>query len=56
MLVVSLRVADVFPGQKRPPKIRLRSQATLWGVNFGFWSHLGWSGQNAIIHGRKGLL
>ena len=26
------------------------------GVNFGFWSHLGCSGQNAIIFSRKGLL
>ena len=26
------------------------------GVNFGFWSHLGCSGQNAIILSRKGLL
>ena len=27
----------------------------LWGVNFGFWSHLGCSGQNTIIFSRKGL-
>ena len=27
----------------------------LRGVNFGFWSHLGCSGQNAIIFSRKGL-
>ena len=26
------------------------------GVNFGFWSHLGCSGQNAKIFSRKGLL
>ena len=25
------------------------------GVNFGFWSHLGRSGQNAIIFNHKGL-
>ena len=25
-------------------------------VNFGFWSHLGCSGQNAIIFSRKGLV
>ena len=25
-------------------------------VNFGFWSHLGRSGQNAIIFSRKGLV
>ena len=29
---------------------------SLRGVNFGFWSHLGCSGQNAIIFGRKGLV
>ena len=26
------------------------------GVNFGFWSHLGCSGQNAIISSREGLV
>ena len=25
------------------------------GVNFGFWSHLGCFGHNAIIFSRKGL-
>ena len=29
---------------------------SLRGVNFGFWSHLGCSGQNAIIFGREGLV
>ena len=29
---------------------------SLTGVNFGFWSHLGCSGQNAIICSREGLL
>jgi len=28
---------------------------SLRGVTFGFWSHLGCSGQNAIIFSRKGL-
>ena len=28
---------------------------SLRGVNFGFWSHLGCSGQNAVIFSRKGL-
>ena len=26
------------------------------GVNFGFWSHLGCTGQNAIIFSREGLV
>ena len=26
------------------------------GVNFGFWGHLGCSGQNAIILSREGLV
>ena len=26
------------------------------GVNFGFWSHLGCSGQSAIIFSREGLV
>ena len=29
---------------------------SLRGVKFGFWSHLGCSGQNAIIRSREGLL
>ena len=29
---------------------------SLRGVNFGFWSHLGCSGQTAIICSREGLL
>ena len=29
---------------------------SLRGINFGFWSHLGCSGQNAIIFSRKGLV
>ena len=28
---------------------------SLKGVNFGFWSHIGCSGQKAIIFSRKGL-
>ena len=29
---------------------------SLRGVNFGFWSHLGCSGQNALIFSREGLV
>ena len=29
---------------------------SLRGVNFGLWSHLGCSGQNAIIFSREGLV
>ena len=29
---------------------------SLRGVNFGFWSHLGCSEQNAIIFSREGLI
>ena len=29
---------------------------SLSGVNLGFWSHLGRSGQNAIIFNREGLV
>ena len=29
---------------------------SLKGVNFGFWSHLGCSEQNAIIFSREGLV
>ena len=29
---------------------------SLMGTNFGFWSRLGFSGQNAIIFSREGLV
>ena len=29
---------------------------SLRGVNFGFWSHLGFSGKNVIIFSREGLV
>ena len=29
---------------------------SLRGVNFGFWSHLGYSGQNAIIFSSEGIV
>ena len=29
---------------------------SLRGVNFGFWSHLGCSGQNTTIFSREGLV
>ena len=29
---------------------------SLKGVNFGFWSHLGCSGQNAFIFSREGTI
>ena len=29
---------------------------SLRGISFGFWSHLGCSGQNAIIFSREGLV
>ena len=29
---------------------------SLRGVNFGFWSRLGFSGQNVIIFSRQGLV
>ena len=29
---------------------------SLRGLNFGFWSHLGCSGQNAIIFSHEGLV
>ena len=29
---------------------------SLWGVNFGFWSHLGCSGKNSIIFSSEGLI
>ena len=32
----------------------MKGDVSLKGVNFGFWSHLGCSGQNAIMFRREG--
>ena len=37
-------------------KVVVMLVVSLRGVNFGFWSHLGCSGQNAIIFSREGLV
>ena len=55
----------LFPGflGKRPegggtPHMKVVGMlvVSLRGENFGFWSHLGCSGQNAIIFSREGLV
>ena len=45
------------PGEGGTPPIKWVGMlvVSLRGVNFGFWSHLGCSGQNAIIFSREGL-
>ena len=43
-------------GGRTPMKRVGMLMVSLRGVNFGFWSHLRSSGQNAIICGREGLL
>ena len=43
-------------GRGVPYKKGRDAVVSLGGVNFGFWSHLGCFGQNAIICSREGLL
>ena len=44
------------PGEETPHMKRVGMLVvSLRGVNFRFWSHLGCSGQNAIIFSREGL-
>ena len=46
-----------YPGRGTPHmKVVGMLVVSLRGVNFGFWSHLGCSGQNAIIFSRDGLV
>ena len=46
------------PGGEGTPHIKRVGKlvVSLRGENFGFWSHLGCSGQNAIIFSREGLV
>ena len=46
------------PGEGGGPHIKGVGMlvVSLRGINFGFWSHLGCSGQNAIIFSREGLV
>ena len=59
---VTMRAAlfciDLSPGGGGDSRIKRGRMlvVSLRGVNFGFWSHLGCSGQNAIICSREGLL
>ena len=44
-------------GGETPPMKGVRMLVvSLRGINFGFWSHLGCSGQNAITFSREGLV
>ena len=48
---------STFPGGKTPHMKGVRMLVVLLrGVNFGFLSHLGCSGQNAIIFSREGIV
>ena len=48
----------LYPGAGGTPHMKVVGMlvVSLRGVNFGFWSHLGCSGQNAIIFSREGLV
>ena len=47
---------NVPPGEDSRTKGAGMIVVSLRGVNFGFWSHLGCSGQNAIIFSLQGLV
>ena len=49
---------NIFPGGGGTPHMKGVGMlvVSLRGVDFGFWSHLGCSGQNAIIFSREGLV
>ena len=51
-------VIAMKPGGGGTPHLKVVRMlvVSLRGVNFGFWSHLGCSGQNAIIFSREGLV
>ena len=52
----SLRTAFWGEGQTPHMKVVGMLVISLRGVNIGFWSHLGCSGQNAIIFSPGGLV
>ena len=57
-------LSDEYDGQLSPPggggaphmKGVGMLVVSLRGINFGFWSHIGCSGQNTIIFSREGLV
>ena len=53
--LIALRTDGHFPGGNSLMNGAGMFFLSTRGVNFGFWSHLGCSGQNAIIFSRKGL-
>ena len=55
----SMKVTDGLVGTRGgTPHLKVVGMlgVSLRGVNFGFWSHLGCSGQNVIIFSREGLV
>ena len=50
-----LQTGKVSGGRTPHMKVVGMLVVSLRGVNFGFWSHLGCTGQNAIIFSREGL-
>ena len=50
--------SDLSPGGGGDSHMKWRGMlvVSLRGVNFGFWSRLGCSGQNVIIFSRQGLV
>ena len=53
----NIQAKGLFPGGGTPQMKGVGMMlVSLRGVNYGFWSHLGCSGQNAIIFSREGLV
>ena len=57
MIMIMINTNTVFiPGGTPLMKGVGMLVVSLRGINFGFWSHLGCSGKNAIIFSREGLV
>ena len=55
--IIILSIVITQPGEGTPHMKGVGMLVvSLRGINFGFWSHLGCSGQNAIIFSREGLV
>ena len=57
MIYFAKSILTSQPGGETPHmKVMGMLVVSLRGLNFGFWSHLGCSGQNAIIFSHEGLV
>ena len=53
---INLYLLDAYPGGDSHMKLTGMLVVSLRGVNFRFWSRLGFSGQNVIVFSRQVLI